>query len=189
MDMAEIKKLKGESQVKEETTLYKITKWVLVVAIILVSLELLTKPLRRHWADNYLDQGDQYLLQKKYLSAELDYQKSLALFDNQTAKDHLDLAKSAETNILALEKFYQEHKISDEIDNINFAKTKRISEYEELQASKALFDKGEYQLALIPLQEIKDPTTPEYKTFLKTINSSIAEKVEISAVARQKYLD
>ncbi|MFA6963179.1 MAG: hypothetical protein WC227_00465 [Patescibacteria group bacterium] len=186
MNADEIKKIRTERNPEEETLWRKIAKWVLIVAIILVFIELITKPLRHHWADDYLERGDQYLIQKKYLSAELEYQKSAIFYKTSLAEDRQELANQAQTDVLKLKPFLQSKNISKAIEDFETA-TAKYTHYDALRVSKELYEKGELQLALVALDNDPDKANDEHISFDKIINKAILARLELSSNAKQKY--
>lgn len=126
-------------------------KYVLAIVLVVLIIDLLSKPLRNNWSDDYLAKGDIYLEQKKYLSAEVQYRKALLLKNkNTTAKEHLDLAQKAQSNIWVLRDFFIERKIDSEILKFEKAGKNFETPSEATKASKDLIQLGEYQLAEIP---------------------------------------
>ncbi len=188
MNADEIKKVRGDKKVEELSSFQKIAKWVLIVAIILVSIELVTKPLRHHWADDYLERGDQYLLQKKYLSAELEYQKSLTLYKTNLAQDRISLANQAQTDVLKLKPLLQAKNVSKALEDFDRA-TAKYTHYDALRVGKELYERGELQLALVALENDPDKANDEHKSFDKVINKAILARVELSIAAKQKYTE
>ncbi len=169
-----------------------VLKWLLIVIVVIILLDLITLPLRRSWSDNYLAAGNTYLDQKKYLSAELEYQKALFLYsDNAEAKNNLDLAGKAESDISVLENYYKVRKIQTE--NTAFAKAENVpaTPAEAVKTAKDLIEAGEYQLAIISAKtatEMDSNYTSGWE-YLGVAALYSSQKVEIGAAAKQKYLD
>jgi len=188
MEAKDLDKIRKKGEPQEESRLHKWAKWFLIGAIILVSLELVTKPIRCHWASNYREQGDQYLIQKKYLSAELEYQKSLFLYKGKAARERLVLTNQAQTDVLALKPFLKERKVTKSLEDFDKA-TAKYSHYDALRVSKELYEKGELQLALVALESDTDRTSAEYQSFDKIISKAIVARTELSSQAKEKYLE
>jgi len=172
--------------------LFNLLKWLLIVAIIFLALDLVTKPIRKNWAGDYLARGNTYLDQKKYLSAELEYQKAVFLYsDNAEAKNNLDLAGKAESDISVLESYYIEQKIDTAISAFVQAKQVPTTPAEAVRIAKELIEAGEYQLALIPAKTATEmdgnyQSGWEYYAIAALYSS---QKVEIGATAKKKYKD
>lgn len=175
----------------EKKFLHKIARWVFAVVMMIVILFLLTTPLRSHGADNYVKKGDQLLSEKKYLSADLAYQKALILNPkNKMASERRDLVTKAEDNVLVLEDFY---KNSDNVSQKNlFSSVSAFpaNETEALKLSKELIEKGEYQLAIVPAETAKQ-MAPDYALcwqYLGIANQRTTELSELSPEIKEKYL-
>lgn len=177
---------------QSQKSLSPVLKWVLIIAAAIILLDLITVPLRRNWSNDYFDRGNTYLDQKKYLSAELEYQKALFLYSgNEVAQTNLDLAGKAENDISVLENYYNSRKL--ETENEAFAKAKEVpaSPAEAVKTSKELIEAGEYQLAIIPAKTATEMDS-NYQSgweYLGIAALYSSQKVEIGADAKQKYLD
>jgi hypothetical protein len=75
-------------------------------AMLFLATIALTRPLRANWAKDFSKRGDQYLAQKKYISAVVEYKKANALLPSQETSDRIALAKDAEVDVLKLENYY-----------------------------------------------------------------------------------
>lgn len=171
--------------------LFHIIKWALIVAIVFTSLELITKPLRASWSENYAAAGDNYLLQKKYLLSLLQYEKALLLNSkNETALNHKPLAINAKRNVLELEKLYKEKNIELQLDLITKAKSIPPEASEAAKTSRALIQKEEHQFAIVAA---KNATAIDAKyrdgwLYLGIANFKTAQLVELDNDDKKFYL-
>jgi|GEM_PF-746870 len=167
-------------------------KWILIILIIFLSLDVITKPIKRHWANNYVKRGDGYLLQKKYLTADLQYQKALFLDkNNTTAKTEQKLADNAMSDVMVLESFYRQNNSAAESDNFNLIKTKPATAELATAQAKGLIEKEEYQLAIYPAETATklDKTYRDGWLYLGIANLRVAQNVEMTKIIRQGYLN
>jgi len=164
-----------------------ITSFLIILAVLLVFF--LLKPLRTYSSRKFLSAGDNYLVNKKYLHADLAYEKALILLP----KDHEILAKRA----LAKEASEDITKLGGLIQTGNqriayeSATSFPANETDALKRSKKLIEDGEYQLAIIPAQTATemDPLYRDAWLYLGIANLKTAQLVELSPEVKQKYLD
>ncbi len=150
----------------------------------------MSRPIRNKWSNNYLSRGDTFLVQKKYLSAIVEYQKAMLLNpENTTAVSHNELADNAESDVTVLENFYKDRGLNDKYAEFAKARTKTQNPAEATKISKSLIEDGEYQLAIIPakLATQLDPTYQSGWVFLAIANLDVTREVEINGVARKTY--
>ncbi|MCX6808342.1 MAG: hypothetical protein NTW50_01580 [Candidatus Berkelbacteria bacterium] len=177
---------------KKRDFLFHLLKWILILAITIVTIELMTKPFRAAWSKNYTAAGDQLLIQKKYLSASLEYEKALFLNkDNATSKNHLALAQAAQKNVMALKDFFQNQKISIETTSVTAANQKFTDAIAATKEAKSLIEKEEYQMAIVPATNatVLDPKNRDCWLYLGIANLRVAQNVELSRENVNKYLD
>lgn len=171
--------------------LFSIIKWLLIVAIVLAVLFLATSPLRGKAADNYVSKGDELLLQKKYISAEVEYKKALTLnAGNVVAKDHIDLAQKAAINIGEFERFFDLPQFDDFKNKFETATGVPANQSDAVKLSRAMIEDGEYQLAVIPAKTALEMDS-EYRDawlYLGIANLKTAQLSELKLEARLQYL-
>jgi len=170
---------------------YHLLKWLLIVALIFMFLLLISKPLRKVWSNNYIRSGDEYLLQKKFLSAELEYEKAQNLYSlNTKAKDREILAMSSAIDIRALQSFYEEKNLGLQIENINLATAVPSSEFEAAKNAKYLIEQSEYQLAILAATTATQ-MNGKYRDgwlYLSIANMKTAQLTELSKDDRAQYV-
>lgn len=176
---------------KDRGLFYHLLKWLLISAIIFMILLLITKPLRKVWSNNYIKSGDEYLLQKKFLSAELEYEKAQNLYSlNTKAKDREILAKNSAEDIRALQPFYEEKNLGLQIENANLATTVPSSEFEAAKNAKYLIEQSEFQLAILAGTTATQMNS-KYRDgwlYLAIANMKTAEFTELSKEDRAQYV-
>lgn len=185
------KKVNAPRKTAGKGFLFNILKWLLIIAIVLLAVDLTTKPIRKNWSSDYCTRGNTYLDQKKYLSAELEYQKALYLYsDNTEAQKNLDLAQKAEIDVSVLESYYQKRNLDSQLELFIKAKKIPATPAEAVKISKELIESGEYQLAIIPAKtatEMDSSYTAGWE-YLGIAALYSSQKVEIGADAKTKYL-
>ena len=188
--MIELETRKPGRRSRKKTNI--ILRWIVVVLAAIILLDIITIPLRKSWSDNYFQSGQTYLDQKKYLSAELEFEKALLIYpSNKIAQTDLDLAKKAETDISVLEQYYKERKIDAKINAFVQAKAIPSTPADAVKISKSLIESGEYQLAILSAKTATEMdshyvTGWEYYGIASFLSS---RSVEIGATAKQKYLN
>jgi tetratricopeptide (TPR) repeat protein len=161
--MKDYKNASAKSKAPSGNSWIVLIKYLLVIILTILIIDLLLKPLRSNWSDDYLAKGDIYLEQKKYLSAEIQYRKALLLKkQNASAKKHLDLAQKAQSNVWVLKDFFTERKIDSEILKFEKAGQDFKTPFEATKTSRDLLQLGEYQLAEIPAESATEINS-EYK--------------------------
>lgn len=170
---------------------FKVIKWLLIITLAFFALKLITGPIRKSWSNNYLKSGNNFLLQKRFLSAELEYRKAIFLYKNKKAEEQTELAKKAEGNVLALRVFYKQENFGIGIDLVEKADLVPKSAVLGAKYSKELLEKDEYQFAAIAAKQATE-MNPAYRDgwlYLGIANYKIASEVEIGMEAKKNYLD
>lgn len=166
-------------------------KCILGIVIVLFLLILLSSPLRGKAANNYVEKGDDFLLQKKYVSAEVEYKKALALnSENAVAKDHMDLAQKAAINVEEFERFFDLPQFSDFKTKFETAKEVPNNQSDAVKLSKRMIEDKEYQLAIIPAKTALEMDN-EYRDawlYLGIANLKTAEQTELKPEVQKNYL-
>ena len=164
---------------KESHSLWK----ALLLCILLIVLVFFFFHPMRIFSKRFVEKGDQFLLQKKYVSAGLQYEKALMLNSKyKTAKEHLELANNAQTDVSALLSFYKEKNATEEISKFDLANSFPENENAALTTAKNLIEDGEYQLALIPAETATE-MSPNYDTawkYLQIANLRISQMSELT---------
>ena len=187
--LTDIKKMLPDD--KDRSLFYHFLKWLLVIAIIFTTLLLVTKPLRKIWAKNYVKSGDQYLLQKKYLSAELEYEKAQSLYNlNPDAKSREALARNSAKDIREIEPFYKEKNLGLQLELVKEATTVPQTEFKAAKNAKDLIEKSEFQLAIIAATTATE-MNGKYRDgwlYLAIANMKTAQLTELSKTDRTQYV-
>jgi len=168
----------------------------LVIAITCGSVMLIltifafTRPLRTNWAKDFSKNGDQYLAQKKYISAIVEYKKAEILLPSQQISDRIALAKDSQIDVSKLENYYRENNDIVQLDIINKTKSVPDTSYDLVTLSKNLLEKNEPQLAA-KAAETATEMDKEYRDawlYLGISNFAIAKQVEMSHQNSNQYL-
>lgn len=150
----------------------------------------LTRPLRANWAKKFSERGDQYLAQKKYVSAIVEYKKADALLPSRETSDRIVLAKDAEVDVSKLENYYRENNNIVQMDLLNKSKSVPDTSYDLVALSKNLLEKNEPQLAA-KAAETATEMDKDYRDawlYLGISNFLIAKQVEMSNGSSNQYL-
>jgi len=164
---------------------------LILVLLLFFLLTLVTKPLRIRWSTNYLHSGDEKLSNKQYLPAEVEYQKSLALFwGNKEARERIILSKSAEANVWALLPFYEETGEEEKLNTLKAGKAIPKNSLEAVKNSRSSILKEEYQIAIAEAETATkmDQGYTEAWLYLGVANYKAASLLQISADSKNEYL-
>ncbi|MEK9155816.1 MAG: hypothetical protein AAB360_00740 [Patescibacteria group bacterium] len=171
---------------------FPLIKWLIITAIVLAVLYFGTLPVRSRLSEKYLKQGDQLLVQKQYLSADLAYRKAEILSSkNKVIKERRHTAKEAAADIKLLLPFWQEKGELTQLSLYDDANAVPANEVEAVRLARRLIEQNEPQLALIPTQTALD-MDKNYRDawlYLGAANLQAAKILEISADARSHYLN
>jgi len=182
----------GTTPARKQDPVFLMIKWLLISGLIFTTLILITKPIRKSWSQNYLSTGDEYLAQKKYKSAELEYQKSILLYrGNRLAKDRMKLVDRAAADVLALSDFYKEKNISDQSEEISRLLLIPASETDGVKKAKSLIEQGEYQYAILSAKTAKemDKGYRDAWLYYGIANLDTAKFVELTVSQQKAYLE
>lgn len=150
----------------------------------------LTRPLRADWAKDFTKRGDEYLAEKKYISAIVEYKKAEALLPSKDTSDRIALANDSQTDVSKLENYYRENNNIVQMDLINKTKAVPDTSYDLVALSKDLLEKNEPQLAA-KAAETATEMDKDYRDawlYLGISNLAIAKQVEMSSGNSNEYL-
>jgi hypothetical protein len=180
---------KSSEAVRHDFSFY-LLKWALIVFILILALGLMTKPIRKAWSFNYVEKGDEYLGQKKYGSAVLEYKKALFLFwGNKEALERTRLSNEASVDVMKLEDFYKFKNIQSQLVLLEQIKTLPKNEVTALKQTKEMIEKGEFQYAVIAGKNSTemDRNYRDAWLYLGVANIDCAEMLELKDDVRQNY--
>lgn len=186
-----VKTIKKTTSTSNKTILL-VSKWLIGIIIFLLLLVLLSSPLRGKAASDYVKEGDKLLLQKKYISAEVEYKKALTLSSNNAvAKDHLDLANKASLNISEFERFFDLPQFAGFKAKYEEASEVPANQSDVVKLSKKLIEDGEYQLAIIPAKTAieMDDSYRDAWLYLGIANLKTAQLLELKPDAQSQYIN
>lgn len=162
-----------------------------IIPVILIGLLLVLIPIRKNLSNRYLDAGDKLLGERKYISAQVAYDKSLYLnSNNESARNHRELARRSETDLEELGKYYGEVKDTENLRKISWAKAIPSEEIEAVKLSKEFIEKDEYQLAIVSAATATemDPLYRDAWLYLGISNMKAAQMLELSPESKKSYL-
>jgi len=165
-------------------------KWA-AIPLSAVIIFLALAPVTRNLSSYYLQNGNSLLLERKYLSARLSYEKALLLNSKNTeANTQKELARKAESDILVLEDLYEAQNQTEELRKISWANSIPSDETEAVKLSRQFIESKDYQLATIAAKTATQ-MDPDYKdawVYLGISNMKVAEILEISPESKNKYI-
>jgi len=171
--------------------LFYFLKWLLIALIICFSVSFLSRPVRKSWSNDYLERGNIYLEQKRYLSADLEYKKALLLFpQNNEAREQKELGKKTQKDILLLRDFIDNQNIDQETVKFEKATAVPKTPAEATATAKELIEAEEYQLAIVPA-ETATQMDANYKDgwfYLGVANFLTAQNLELDQGVKNNYL-
>lgn len=184
-------KILMKSNLKREHGKYwPVTKWVLIILCLFLLLYLSTIPVRSKLAKSYISQGDNYLIQGKYIAAKLAYRKAQMLSSrNAQAKERGNLTDRSSQNILEIQNLVHEMNLIDQIALFDKATAVPKSEIEAAKTSRELMEMEKYQLAIIPAQTATqmDKSYRDAWLYLGIANLKASTLAEIDSDARNQY--
>lgn len=149
------------------------------------------RPVRAGWSNDFIVRGDNYLSQKKYISAIVEYKKAQTISDNLEVQKRLETTRLAEGDVTKLEGFYREQNNIKQMELLNQVRAVPDSCYDLVALSKSLIEQGEPQLAIIAAQSATE-MNKEYRDawlYLGISNLETAKNVELSAENQKNYLN
>lgn len=178
-------------QKKLSTYFLKLLKWFLLVLIFLFLILIASQPLRGKATKKYLDSGDNFLTQKQYLHADLEYQKALILSPkNNDAKQRRVFVKNTAGNILEIQKLANGKNLSQLIEKIKLATDFPDDETAAVRLAKKFIEESEYQLAILPAKTATemDPDYVDAWVYLGIANLKAATLLQLWPDVKDKYL-
>ena len=169
-----------------------ITIAIICGTIMLIStVHLLTTPLRSRWAKQFSARGDNFLNQKKYLSAIVEYKKADLLLPGNATKQKITLARSAGKDVFLMENFYRQNNNIIQMELINQVRSVPDCGYDMVALSRTLIEQNEPQLA-VEAAKTATEMDKEYRDawlYLGISNLAVAKQTELAGNAYQIYLN
>lgn len=180
----------------KKTKLKKPTLGIIVAIVcgatmLLLAVFLATSPLRASWSKKFISRGDNYLNQKKYVSAIVEYKKAEFLAPSANISQQIAFARESQTDVNKLENFYRENNNISQLEIYNQVRAVPDSSYDMVELSKKLIEQNEPQLA-IEAAKTATEMDKEYRDawlYLGISNLAVAKQVELSGNNSQIYLD
>lgn len=172
------------------TKINKIRFFVVATVCGIIILVISALPLRANWSARFVERGDGYLADKKYLSAIVEYKKAKALKNDQTVLDRLDLAQSAENDVFVLLQFYRQQNNTAQLNLFNRANAVPDSSYNLISLAKTLIEQNEPQLAIVATKTAIEMDKDYRDAWLYNgiANIKVAQLAEIRSDVAEKYL-
>lgn len=167
------------------------SKWIIVLILILIAIYFITRPIRISSANKYIDSGDQFLMQKKYLSADLEYRKAISINNDKKAIERRNLVQDIETDITKLKSMLEEKNNTALLDKFTSATEVPQNESDAVKLSKKLIEENEYQLAILPAKTAieMDKDYRDAWLYLGIANIKAASTLELTPEIKEQYLN
>lgn len=156
----------------------------LIIIIIIISI-----PIRNYLSGLFIKTGDSYLLQKKFVSAEIEYNKAKILSNKYNPSSKIATVKNAETNILVIEDLLKQNHVQPELTKISEAKKIPVDEITGVKTAKKMIEDGYYPEAIICLKTTleMDRTYKDAQLFLGIAYLNGARDAQVSKEGRASY--
>jgi len=158
---------------------------------LLLAVFLATNPLRSSFSKKFISRGDEFLNNKKYVSAIVEYKKADYLAQNTDIEKKIDLANEAQKDVEALENFYRQNNNIGQQEIYNQVRAVPDSSYDMVVLAKSLIEQNEPQLAIEAARTATE-MDKEYRDawlYLGISNLAVVKEVELSGNNYQGYLD
>lgn len=163
--------------------------WLLSSVILLLVIFILSIPIRNFFSQNFINNGEKLLDEKKFVSASLEFEKAKILSNKYKPDEKIEKVKKAEQNILILEDDYKKNNDSDELEKIESAKAVPDDEFQGLTKARSMIEAGDYQLALILIKTVieMDRSYADAWLLFGLANLSGANDEQVSAEGKEVY--
>jgi tetratricopeptide (TPR) repeat protein len=166
---------------------YRVLILVLAAIIAVVAISI---PIRSRLSENYIKSGDSYLLDRKYVSAVVEYKKAKLLKNSERVEEKITLTNQSQKDILALKLFIREQNDIPTLESLAQAEKVRGSAYDSVAYAKELIEQEEPQIAIVAVN-IALEMNKKYRDawlYLGISHLECLEKVELSAENRQYHI-
>jgi tetratricopeptide (TPR) repeat protein len=175
---------------KKKTNFFKKDKILVLVLVGIIILALTSFPIRSALCKKYIESGDKYLYQRKYISAIVEYKKAKFLRDNENVAEKITLTNESQKDILLLEPFMREENDIASLELLAQAKKVRGNAYDSVSYAKSLLEQNEPQVAVVAVN-IALEMNKNYRDawlYLGISHLECAKKIELSADNRQYHI-
>lgn len=187
--MDQVEKTRETNDKSKNKLIWLVLKWLILILVFGLLIYFGTLPARGRLSEKYRRSGDQFLLQKRYLSADLEYRKALMIDkNNRAAADNRRLAAEGSGDVLTLQNFVERND-SMELAIFNLATEVPADESEAVLTAKKLLEAGEYQLAALPAKTATemDQSYGQAWLYLGLANLKSAQMLETTNDRRLEY--
>lgn len=183
------KKLHRVNARKAKTPWAKYAKLILAGLIVIFFLYLVMIPLRVKGANKLLETGDNYLKERKYISAIVAYRKAQFLKNSEEIESRIQIARDSEKDISKLEPFLREINDIPELNEIANANKVPVNEYEGIVQAKKYVADERADLAILTATDVTemDENYRDAWMYLGIANYHMMSDAEVSAEVREYY--
>ncbi|OGD65434.1 hypothetical protein A2215_03555 [Candidatus Berkelbacteria bacterium RIFOXYA2_FULL_43_10] len=176
---------------KKKNNFIKKNKILLLALAGIVILISVSFPVRSVLSKKYIESGDKYLIQKKYISAVVEYKKAKFLRDKDNVEEKITLTTESQKDILLLEPFIREKNDISTMELLAQAKKVRGSAYDSVSYAKSLLEQGEPQIAIVAVNIALEMNKNYRDAWLYKGISHLEglKKLELSAENRRYHID
>lgn len=176
---------------KSKTSFIRKNKILLSICAGVILLVAASFPIRSALSKKYIESGDKYLLQRKYISAIVEYKKAKFLRDSENVEEKITLTTESQKDVLALEPFIREKNDISAMELLAQAKKVRGSAYDSVTYAKSLIEQNEPQVAVVAVGVALEMNKNYRDAWLYKGISHLecAKKLELSAENRNYHID
>jgi len=163
---------------------------ILVVAILCAIYYLAIVPFKHKYAVEYLKRGDQHLLDRKFLAARVDYQKSLWLNSQSGAQSKIELADQVQLDYQLAKPFLTEQNERGQLAELKAAEAVPESLSSGMEQIQSLINNNQPYLAEIVAQTLveMDSENADSWLYLGIARLQTARLTEMTAGCREQKL-
>lgn len=159
--------------------------WIYLLAILIAVLALyfIAQTIKDSLSQKYYNRGEEKLLQEKYISAIVEYQKSDYLKKSAETENRIELAREAEKDIKRLEAFLREKNATLKLNDLKQAEAVPTDAYTAVINARSFLEKKKPQLAVISATTATE-MKKEYRDawlYLGIAHLDVFNQVELSA--------
>jgi tetratricopeptide (TPR) repeat protein len=174
---------------REKKSWNKAIFWTVLGAILIIALYVALSPARVSGSKKYLVSGDNFLANRKFISAIVEYKKAEFLHGGENISDRINIARDGEKDISKLIPFFTEINDIEALNEITEANKVPANVSEGVKAAKAYIENGRPDLGILAATTVTemDEGYQDAWTYLGLSNYYMMKDAEISSDSREYY--
>ncbi|MFA7244283.1 MAG: hypothetical protein WC080_03300 [Patescibacteria group bacterium] len=167
----------------------KAALWSVIGLLLIVILYFALSPARVSGTNKYITSGDDFLKNRKFISALVEYRKAAFLAGSSKANERTIIARESEKDITKLEPFFREINDIDALNDLSEANKVPQNESEAVKDAKAYIENGRPDLAILVATTATemDENYADAWIYLGLANYYMMKDAEISGESREFY--